>query len=58
MRDAIFSHPRLAAVYDAFDGDCDNLAFYLGLADELQARSVLDVGCGTGCLSLRLAASG
>lgn len=58
MPDAIFSHPRLAAVYDAFDSDRDDLALYLDLADELQARSVLDVGCGTGCLAPQLAASG
>lgn len=56
--DAIFSHPRLAPVYDTFDGDRDDLDFYLSLADELGARTVLDVGCGTGCLAVRLAASG
>jgi SAM-dependent methyltransferase len=56
--DAIFSHLRLAPVYDTFDGDRDDLDFYLSLADELRARTVLDVGCGTGCLAVRLAASG
>jgi SAM-dependent methyltransferase len=56
--DAIFSHPRLAPLYDAFDGLRDDLDFYLDLADELGANTVLDVGCGTGCLAMRLAASG
>ena len=58
MPDAIFAHPRLAAVYDAFDGDRGDLDFYLAVADELGARDVVDVGCGTGNLALRLAASG
>ena len=56
--DAIFAHPRLAAVYDAFDGDRADLHFYLGLVGELPARVVLDVGCGTGSLAVRLAAGG
>jgi SAM-dependent methyltransferase len=56
--DAIFAHPRLAAVYDAFDGDRHDLTAYLDIADELGARSVLDVGCGTGCLALLLADGG
>jgi len=46
--DAIFAHPRLAPVYDAFDGDRDDLAAYLDIAGELGADRVLDVGCGTG----------
>lgn len=58
MADAIFAHPRLAGVYDAFDGDRDDLDFYLDLADEFGAGAgvVLDVGCGTGSLAIRLAA--
>lgn len=56
--DAIFAHPRLARVYDAFDGDRDDLAAYLAIADELGARRVLDVGCGTGSLATLLARSG
>ncbi|MCP3804089.1 class I SAM-dependent methyltransferase [Allokutzneria sp. A3M-2-11 16] len=58
MPDAMFAHPRLAAVYDAFDGDRGDLAVYLAVADELGARHVLDVGCGTGCLAILLADSG
>ena len=56
--DAIFADPRLAAVYDAFDGDREDLAAYLAIADELGASRVVDVGCGTGSLALLLAAGG
>ncbi|HEX4788985.1 MAG TPA: methyltransferase domain-containing protein [Actinospica sp.] len=58
MPDAIFTHPRLAAIYDVFDGERDDLDAYLAIADELGARFVLDIGCGTGSLALRLAATG
>ncbi|MEU7881788.1 class I SAM-dependent methyltransferase [Microbispora bryophytorum] len=58
MPDPIFAHPRLAAVYDAFDGDRADLDACLAIADELGADRVLDVGCGTGCLAILLADSG
>jgi SAM-dependent methyltransferase len=58
MPDAIFAHHRLAPIYDAFDGDRNDLAAYLSIADELSAQSVLDVGCGTGSLAVLLAQSG
>lgn len=58
MPDAIFAHPRLAAVYDAFDGARDDLTAYLGITDEVGAKRVLDVGCGTGCLGVLLADTG
>jgi SAM-dependent methyltransferase len=56
--DAIFAHPRLAPVYDAFEGARDDLPAYVGIAGELGARRVLDAGCGTGSLALLLARTG
>jgi SAM-dependent methyltransferase len=56
--DAIFAHSRLAPVYDSFDGPRDDLAAYVGIAGELGADRVLDVGCGTGSLAILLAGTG
>lgn len=56
--DAHFEHPRLAPIYDALDPERGDLLPYLALADELGARSVLDIGCGTGVLALLLAERG
>jgi len=56
--DEIFAHPRLAAVYDAFDGDRSDLDHYRAIVAELGATSVLDVGCGTGELACLLALDG
>jgi SAM-dependent methyltransferase len=56
--DAIFAHPRLAQIYDAFDGPRDDLAAYLAIAAELEADRILDVGCGTGSLAVLLARTG
>ncbi|MFB9923581.1 class I SAM-dependent DNA methyltransferase [Amycolatopsis halotolerans] len=58
MPDAIFADPRLAPIYDTFDGDRVDLPAYVRIADELNARRVLDVGCGTGCLAVLLAETG
>lgn len=56
--DPIFADPRLAQIYDDVDGARDDLELYVAIVDELAARRVLDVGCGTGALACRLARGG
>ncbi|MEZ5193105.1 MAG: class I SAM-dependent methyltransferase [Nocardioides sp.] len=58
MSDALFADPRLAVLYDTFEGDRLDLLAYLRLARELGARTVLDVGCGTGSFALIASATG
>jgi 2-polyprenyl-3-methyl-5-hydroxy-6-metoxy-1,4-benzoquinol methylase len=53
-----FTDPRMAAVYDALGPDRADTAFYLELAAELAAPSVVDIGCGTGLLACELARRG
>jgi len=56
--DNAFGEPRLAALYDLAEGRRPDLVHYERMVRELGAASVLDVGCGTGTLACRLAASG
>ena len=58
MPDPIFDDPRLAEIYDAFDGERTDLDAYVALAQRLDARVVVDLGCGTGALAIRLATGG
>ena len=55
MPDAIFAEPRLAEIYDPLDPDRSDLDAYLAMADEFEAQSVLDLGCGTGTFACLLA---
>ena len=58
MADALFEEPRLARVYDPLDPDRDDLAVYAAIVAEFGARSVLDIGCGTGTFACLLAGRG
>lgn len=48
----------LAGIYDAFDGDRDDLVPYVDMVREQGAQNVLDIGCGTGSLSILLSCAG
>ena len=58
MPDPIFADERLAALYDVVDDDRSDLEVYAAIVDELEASTVLDVGCGTGTLACMLARRG
>ena len=58
MADPIFENTRLVEIYDTFDGQRKDLDHYLAIVKELNAKSVLDVGCGTGSFSCLLSAQG
>lgn len=56
--DPAFSDPRLAATYDVFEGDREDLDHYERIVEEFDPAGVLDVGCGTGEFACRLARRG
>jgi len=58
VADAHFEVPRLAELYDPLDPDRSDLDAYARLAAEFGARTVLDIGCGTGTLACLLAGRG
>ena len=56
--DATFADPRQADLYDIFNNDRSDLEAYVTIANEVEAHRVVDVGCGTGSLAVRLAELG
>ncbi len=58
MADALFEDELLSTLYDLLDPDRSDLEVYADLFEELGATSVLDVGCGTGCLATLLSSRG
>jgi SAM-dependent methyltransferase len=56
--DAHYTEPRLAALYDPIESDRPDLEVYAAMAAEFGARSVLDIGCGTGTFACLLASRG
>jgi SAM-dependent methyltransferase len=55
MADVMFAEPRLADIYDAVEFDRSDLDAYVALVEEFNARSLLDLGCGTGSFACLLA---
>ena len=55
-----FTDPRQVAIYDAVNSyePGSQPDFYLGVAEEVGAQNVVDLGCGTGTITLELARRG
>lgn len=58
MQNGEFNDPRLAGLYEAFNPWGRSDGFFLNVANEQPGSRVLDLGCGTGLITLRLAESG
>jgi SAM-dependent methyltransferase len=54
----VYTDRRLTAVYDLINPHLEDTEFYLDLARDAGAIDVIDLGCGTGRLAVRLAAMG
>ncbi|HEX5114889.1 MAG TPA: methyltransferase domain-containing protein [Pseudonocardiaceae bacterium] len=58
MTDDPYRDEDLVALYDIDNPDGEDHAYYRALADEIGARSIVDLGCGTGLLTRSLAGPG
>lgn len=56
--DRHYVDPRLVDLYDRDNPRGADTEFYLRLAEDLDARRILDLGCGTGLLTRELAGDG
>lgn len=50
-----FGDPRLATLYDADNPPGEDHAYFRTVADRLDAHTIVDLGCGTGSLTVTLA---
>lgn len=53
-----YDDARLAALYDVDNPPGEDHAFFRQVADEADARSIVDLGCGTGSLTVTFAREG
>jgi SAM-dependent methyltransferase len=53
-----YTDPRFTALYDAANPLGADSRFYMALAAELSAPTIVDIGCGTGSLAVALAGRG
>jgi len=58
MPDDPFADPRLVGLYDLDNPSGPDHDFYRSLADKIGARTIVDLGCGTGLLTVSLAVDG
>jgi len=56
--DIEFSDPRIVALYDTLNPFADDSEFFCKQAERLGARTIIDLGCGTGLLTVELAKRG
>lgn len=53
-----FSDPRIVALYDTLNPFGDDSEFFCTQAEKLGAKTIIDLGCGTGLLTVELAKRG